>query len=414
MIKHPFQKLLTDKTGKFLFASVKNCIHVFRLIDGALIGCWEDEIRLQDVQEKKFKTQEQPNKRSKTNNKEPKVPVPGPGAPPIYNYIRSLTLSRDEQYVIGTTDSDKAAVIFKIDITQDNCLSLIKRQVFPKRPCAISTTLDDSQLIVADKFGDVYSIPIDADEPVDEKTLQPILGHVSMLSDVLVAQRNNRQYILTGDRDEHIRVTHFPKSYVVKHWLFGHKEFVSCLHILNFDSNLLISGGGDDFLILWNWHSAKRLASVDLRQYVKAHLNEFHLPPERFRNNDLKKEISIAKADSFTVDNRNFLAVLCEHTNCIVTFIINDDLTFAHKQTLSTHDLIVDFTFTGEEIILSLDTESDSQLLESYGFNSEGLLHKKDSDIMQKITSASTCDVISRDEFYPLYYISSLRKRSDH
>ncbi|KAF3988773.1 hypothetical protein FT663_03861 [Candidozyma haemuli var. vulneris] len=413
-MKHPFQKLITNSTGEILFATVTNSLYAFRLADGALIGSWTDTVKLQDVQENKFKSEDQPNKKAKTNKKEPKVPVPGPGAPTIYNYIRSLVLTRNEQYIIGTTDSDKAAVIFKIDTANDNCLSLVKRQVFPKRPCAISTTFDDSQLIVADKFGDVYSILIDEEAPVDEKSLQPILGHVSMLSDVLVSKHENKQYILTGDRDEHIRVTNYPKSYVAKQWLFGHSEFVSCLHIPSFNTDLLISGGGDDYLALWNWYTGERLATVDLRTHIEPHLSDFHLPPERFRNEDSKREISIAKVETFKIGQQNILAVLCEHTNCIITFVIEEDLTINHKQTFTTENLLIDFAVSKDKLVASVDVESDSGLLSILQFNEENLLHNVNTDVVDTISKASTCEVDTRDQFYPLYYISSLRKRSDH
>lgn len=413
-MKHPFQKVLIDRTGECLYATVKNNLLVFRLSDGALIGSWEDEVKLQDVQEKKFKDSEQPTKKAKTNKKEPKVPTPGPGAPTIYNYIRSLCFTRNEQYIIGTTDSDKAAVIFKIDKSQSNCLSLVKRQIFPKRPCAISPTFDDTQLIVADKFGDVYTIAINGEPPVDEKSLEPILGHVSMLSDVLVTKHENKQYIITGDRDEHIRVTNYPKSYVVKQWLFGHREFVSCLHVPDFNTDLLISGGGDDYLVLWNWYSGEKIQTVDLRSYIEPHLTDFHLPPDRFRTENSKKEISIVKVETFNSKGEKILAVLCEHTNCIMTFVISDDLTITHKQTFSSEHSIIDFAHYEDKVIVAIDVASDGPIIKVILLGEENVLEEEASTLPESITNASTCEVSSREEFFPLYYISSLRKRSDH
>lgn len=423
-MKHPFQILVPDKLGDHLFVSVKNNLLAFRLSDGALIGSWTDTVDLQSVQEKKFKAKHEEQQlkqesmpasiKAKTYKKEPKVPVPGPGAPIIYNYIRSLTLTRDEKYIIGTTDSDKAAVIFEINFSKENCLELVKRQIFPKRPCAVSTSTNDSELIVADKFGDVYSIPIDSEPSVDEKSLVPILGHVSMLSDVLVAEHNNKQFVLTGDRDEHIKITHFPKSYVVKHWLFGHHEFVSCLHLCEFNKDILVSGGGDDYLIVWDWFKAEKLAQIELRDLILPFLNDSHFPPERFRNDDSPMEVSITKVQSLTHNGAHLIAVLCENTNCILTFTIKDDFSVVHKQTFATEKPLVDFVIVKDSIIAAVDTDESEALIEIYDFNHDSLLEKKNSDLAKIITQASECEVDSRNEFYPLYYISTLRKRSEH
>lgn len=423
-MKHPFQILVADKLGEHLFVSVKNNLLAFRLSDGALVGSWTDTVDLQSVQEKKFKAKheeqklkedtEPASKKAKTNKKEPKVPVPGPGAPIIYNYIRSLTLTRDEKFIIGTTDSDKAAVIFKIDYTNENCLELVKRQVFPKRPCAVSTSTDDTELIVADKFGDVYSVPINGEAPADEKSLVPILGHVSMLSDVLVAEHDNKQYVLTGDRDEHIKITHFPKSYVVKHWLFGHREFVSCLQLCDFNKDILVSGGGDDYLLLWDWFKAEKIAQIELREFIQPFLNDSHYPPERFRNEGSPMEISITKVQTLTHNGAHLLAILCENTNCILTFEVKDDFSVSHKQTLATDKPLVDFAIVNGSIIAAVDTEEESALIEVYQINDDLLLEKKDTDLAKTISQASECEVESRNDFYPLYYISSLRKRSEH
>lgn len=422
-MKHPFQILVADKLGQHLFVSVKNKLLAFRLSDGVLVGSWTDTVDTQAFQEQKFKARHEAQKlkeeqqpasmKAKTNKKEPKVPVPGPGAPVIYNYIRSLTLTRDEHHIIGTTDSDKAAVIFKIDFSQDNCLSLVKRQTFPKRPCAVSTSTNDADLIVADKFGDVYSIPINDENAVDEKSLVPILGHVSMLSDVFVAEHDNKQFILTGDRDEHIKITHFPQSYVVKQWLFGHHEFVSCLHLCEFNNDLLVSGGGDDYLLLWDWFNAKKLAQIELRDCIKPFLKEAHYPPDRFRNEDSPMEISITKVQTITHNGVHLILVLCENTNCILIFEVKDDYSVVHKQSFATSKPLVDFAIVESSIIAAVDTE-EGDLIEIYNLNNDLLLEKTEDELAKTISQASASEVESRIDFYPLYYISSLRKRSEH
>ena len=125
--------------------------------------------------------------------------------------------------------------------------------------------MDDSDLILADKFGDIYSMPI-AEEVLssinDEKA--PILGHVSMLTDVnMVKDSEGKQYIITADRDEHIRISHYPQSYIVDKWLFGHEEFVSSICIPTWNDRLLFSAGGDHFVFSWDWKSGKLLHKFD-------------------------------------------------------------------------------------------------------------------------------------------------------
>lgn len=446
-MKHPFQIITTDKSGKHLFATVKNNLQVFDLESGRQLGSWVDDVdintSLKKQQEEKIKALEaqqeeltqtsedtelenDPSSKKQKSNiskaiKVPKIPVPGPGAPPIYNYIRALTLSKDQKFLIGITDSDKSVLIFKIDFENtDNCLTLIKRQAFPKRPCAVSTSIDDKTVVVADKFGDVYTMDIDSEKTIDEKELSPLLGHVSMLSDVKIAEHSGKQFILTGDRDEHIRVSNYPKSYVVKHWLFGHREFVSSLHIPEFNTDLLISGGGDEFICLWNWYNNELLSKVPLRDLIQPFLTDSHLPPDRFLKEDSKREISISKILTCVnpKSNDKLIIVLCENTNCVLLFELKDDFSITHKFTLKVDYSIIDICLdlSSGTFIASKDIESNDDLLEFYKLNNDSntLEIVERSDLSKAITQTNNCEVESRDQFYPLYYINSLRKRSEH
>lgn len=192
----------------------------------------------------------------------------------------------------------------------------------PKRPSAVIMA-PDSQIICADKFGDVYSLPLimaprspsstsrlstpnpvtakpsapaantltvhskrnlealrhqkeqlelakkkrgeaaKADGPDFELTL--LLGHVSMLTAVLIAESEGRRYILTADRDEHVRVSRYvPQTHVIEAFCLGHKEFIGDMAIPASRGDILISGGGDEELFVWAWKAGKVLSKTSV------------------------------------------------------------------------------------------------------------------------------------------------------
>jgi len=223
----------------------------------------------------------------------------------------------------------------------------------PKRPCSVAITPECDTIICADKFGDVYSLPLlttttatsgtngavsprpaglppskplklEANEftvhsrrnlaslanqkrqqelraardaaqspadaastttttPTADAALQ--LGHVSMLTAVLLAsapgpddgpagaadarRRRRRDYIITADRDEHIRVSRgLPQAHVVEAFCLGHADFVSALCLPR--PAVLVSGGGDPDLFVWDWAAGRLRSRVPLLQPVRA------------------------------------------------------------------------------------------------------------------------------------------------
>lgn len=422
-LKHPFQVLCADRAGLVLFVLVKNRLYVFNVVSGAVIGHWEDEVDVRSNAKiaSKATTTEAPKNEENCPKKQKTALTTAPKVSPsgstvIYNYIRTLSLTHNERYLIGTTDSDKAAVIFRLDYESANCLVLVKRQTFPKRPCAVAVSLDDENAVIADKFGDIYAIPIEGDA-VPEKELVPLLGHVSMLSDVCVTQLGGKHYVLSADRDEHIRVSNYPKAYAVRSWLFGHNEFVSCLHVPVFEPRLLLSGGGDDYICLWNWHEGRLLAKVPLRELVEKYLTEAHLPPERFLEEDSPREISITKVLTLEVAAKKVMVVLVENTRCLLVFGLEetkDAYNVTHAQTLELNTPLVDVALVGNRLVGALDVELDAHLVDFYGFNDLGKLEVQENEVSAKFSETNGCEVASRDEFYPLYTVNVLRKRSEH
>jgi len=99
-----------------------------------------------------------------------------------------------------------------------------------------------------------------------------LLGHVSMLTDLACAtvktsSGKTRSYILTSDRDEHIRVSRgMPQAHIIEGFCLGHKSFVSKICLLT--TRLLVSGGGDQELYVWDWQKGELLFKLDLQRAV--------------------------------------------------------------------------------------------------------------------------------------------------
>jgi tRNA (guanine-N(7)-)-methyltransferase subunit TRM82 len=206
----------------------------------------------------------------------------------------------------------------------------------PKRPCSIKITDDNSTIVSADKFGDVYALPLipletaempksvtnaaespgktftpaaneltihsqrnrkalenqkrqtnkasEKSEPLFEHKL--LLGHVSMLTDIALVTLGRRSYIVTADRDEHIRISRgIPQTHVIEGFCLGHTEFVSRICTPKDRPQLLVSGGGDDELFVWEWEFGNLASKADLKRYVSAVMQEFDsdVPADSFK-----------------------------------------------------------------------------------------------------------------------------------
>jgi tRNA (guanine-N(7)-)-methyltransferase subunit TRM82 len=215
----------------------------------------------------------------------------------------------------------------------------------PKRPCAITITSDETTILCADKFGDVYSLPLLCSDSsvgpnIHEKSTETpsavkkpskplvpaandltvhsirnrralqnqmkqknivsqkpepqfehklLLGHVSMLTDITLVECNGQSYIITADRDEHIRISRgIPQTHIIAGYCLGHKDFVSRLCLPAGLPNLLISGGGDDEIYVWDWSLGKLLHKINIKSHAEKVLigvhNSSHTDSEILKN----------------------------------------------------------------------------------------------------------------------------------
>lgn len=442
-IIHPIQAVAVSASDSVVFTVIKNVIlGLKRNNDGSgfkLIGKWVDDFdRSNTLKEKVSKEQDRQinenAKKQKDNNgnvvqkkkTEAKVPVPGPGAPPVYSCIRNLIISKDGKKLFSCADSDKSVLIFDIDLTnENNCLTLVKRQPFPKRPNAITISDDEKTVIMADKFGDVYSITTDG-EPLQNinDELDPILGHVSMLTDVLFKKDSNgKSYILSADRDEHIKISHFPQSFIVDKWLFGHSQFVSSICSPIWKSNFLFSAGGDDFVYLWDWESGKKLSEFKYSELIKPHLNDLHLAPSRFQN-EANDVIEYAVSSIIAFNTIPYISFFVEATKILFIIRVNvENNTFGECIQLELPYNIISVSDSGDDgIIVTLDNRDSNnkefvQLINYVGkTNSFEVNGDESSDLNKLIASLENDSDITteQDKVFPLYSTTTLRKHGEH
>jgi tRNA (guanine-N(7)-)-methyltransferase subunit TRM82 len=217
----------------------------------------------------------------------------------------------------------------------------------PKRLCAVALTRSQTTILAGDKFGDVYALPLHLSfnpstatptKPQLEmpKPLKPsaseltvhtkgnlealrqqklrrtfvprkqspnfehqlVLGHVSVLTDLVVGvdiSNASREYILTADRDEHIRVSRgIPQAHVINNYCLGHSEFVSRLCNIPELPQFLISGGGEPSIRIYDWLLGKTVAEADLEENLKEVIKD--VAYSRLPNNNHERAVSCVQA----------------------------------------------------------------------------------------------------------------------
>ncbi|OQN99338.1 hypothetical protein B0A48_14315 [Cryoendolithus antarcticus] len=358
IIHHPFQCIasLEQGGGQFLLAACGAKLLAYSIAGRVIASKWcsgtTDSIA-ETSNGHANGSEERPAKKQKTDNKK---------SSPASRII-SIRVSPDQSHVVVVTE-DKVVHVLNVSGVGD--LTELSQRAMPKRPCAVRVMPNSSTILIGDKFGDVYSLPLIVSEP-QERPAQPeaevakslgepalfkpsatpltvhtkrnlralesqkkqkivtprkeplafehklLLGHVSMLTDMVHATRQVdgkiRRYILTADRDEHIRVSRGPpQSHVIEGYCLAHTDFVSKICLIP-RTDLLVSGGGNDWLGVWDWLRCELLAKVDLRKAIS------HLLPsidERIAVSGMWVVPVAAQTDQWT------LCVACEKLPALI------------------------------------------------------------------------------------------------
>ncbi|KAI9845823.1 MAG: tRNA (guanine-N(7)-)-methyltransferase non-catalytic subunit trm82 [Sclerophora amabilis] len=285
-------------------------------------------------------------------------------------YFTGLAATSTGSHAVTITGENKCLRVFAIE--HFGQLRLLSERIMPKRPCALAITADDSTILCGDKFGDVYSLPLvtivdratstdleqinpatqtvfrpAADEGtvhtarnqralqnqrqtaskairkrITEPSCQLLLGHVSLLTDLAAVSFDGHgsrspskgNFIITSDRDEHIRVSRgLPQTHVIEGYCLGHKEFVSRICVPPWQQTSLISGGGDSMLILWDWTLFRILQVHDLHEQL-AHCVDL----------EIRKDNDAAPQDSENCIGRNDDSIPPEEFNSASLTAVDD------------------------------------------------------------------------------------------
>jgi tRNA (guanine-N(7)-)-methyltransferase subunit TRM82 len=412
---------------------------------------------------------ERPKKKQKTIAK---------AAPALTNIIK-LTVSNDQLHAVAVTE-DKCVRVFSIQT--DGGIVELSQRTMPKRPCALEVLPDNDTIICGDKFGDVYSLPLlpsdeSEKEAVEAKAAQAaqeaknaelraqglfqpsatnltvhtkrnlrslesqqkqklftprkevlafehklLLGHVSMLTDATFAVREvegkSRGYIITADRDEHIRISRAaPQSHIIEGFCLGHTEYVSKICLVP-GTDFLVSGGGNDWIGVWDWPNFKLKASINIQQ----HLSKFLVPtPE-------DKDPQVAVSGIWVVPIQNqpndcAIVIACEKVPALLVFsssAINDGTTNVTVVDHQIQDLSpLDVAIVGQQIAVSLDARLDNQkrtVVLQFAANDNGVIEvARDEEAENKVKQLNDLTGIEEDPKSLdtlLYGIKNLKKRT--
>ncbi|KAG8887471.1 tRNA (guanine-N(7)-)-methyltransferase non-catalytic subunit trm82 [Tulasnella sp. 332] len=203
--------------------------------------------------------------------------------------VRAADAVSDSPRIV-TTGDDKLLKVWQLrDADGELSLELESTREIPKKSSEVHISADGMTILVSDKFGDISAYPMEA--PAFQEAAGPstataetpkvgrgsveekprigtlILGHTSVITAFTLTPCND--FIITGDRDEHIRVSWYPMGYNIEKYCLGHKKYVSALHIPLFSRTTLISGGGDPELFVWDWTSGTLSGRIPVMDTVR-------------------------------------------------------------------------------------------------------------------------------------------------
>ncbi|RMZ87528.1 hypothetical protein DV736_g5249, partial [Chaetothyriales sp. CBS 134916] len=480
-IRYPFQKLCSTGSsgdrGPFLFAACGPDILTFLVSSGKIASRWSVTSQLGSSQ---AEDSEHPSKRRKVEHEqnggsqsrqesEESIEIKverhkgerkkAKAEQSRASNVSHLVATSDGQTLISVTADDKTIRVFDIE-GESGSLVVKSSRLAHQTTISDETHQSEKKIVVGDKFGDVYSLPLhpskdyvrpktgsQAFQPSateltvhtkgnlealrqqrEQKNISPrkeapefeyrlLLGHVSLLTDVLVATsaigQKKRAFTITSDRDEHIRISRCPQGHVIEGYCLGHRDFVSQMRIPEWSPEYLISGGGEPSMKVFDWRNGVLVSEENFQDdRIKAAVAKALASSNDERTLD-KLAVSAIWAigmESTTTGNedqkRGLILAAFEGLPLVLSFSLGTNGRLNLHQIIETNSNVLDLASLAERdlIIISLDTahekgstrsfkaesSSENGSLEAFELETtqKGWVVWKPADIVQRLNAA--------------------------
>ncbi len=229
------------------------------------------------------------------------------------NMIHAVAISVDNESVLfcAVARGNKSLDLYKLDTRTNQSTEILPYMVyntakrlscmcFSSWPVAESGTTTSSStnatnlLLGGDLAGDAYAYCLD-----EKRHCQRLLlGHTaSMLTGLYLSN----SVLLTADRDEKIRISSFPQTYIIEGFLMGHEAYITSIDVTT--NGLVVTSGGDCTIRLWNLETQSELFVLSVP-----------------KNGETKEEESQTSGDFIPIDlcfnaTGSLLAVIFDQSN---------------------------------------------------------------------------------------------------
>ncbi|XP_015112681.1 tRNA (guanine-N(7)-)-methyltransferase non-catalytic subunit WDR4 [Diachasma alloeum] len=302
----------------------------FSVFASTLVLCSSETVLAFDLSRRSLRTLSLPKLRTtkeiKPHNR---------GETDSFHGITSVSISGDGHYLSVCTNR-KQLCLYR---TKD--FSLLSNRTLVRAASRVRFT-PGNDVIVADKSGDAYLFSTCHPDRPGEL----LLGHLSMLLDVLVS--DDERFVVTADRDEKIRVSHYPNCYNIESFCLGHSKFVTNISELPHDKRMLVSAGGDGELRFWNYVEGVEVKSVGFM----GHIEENHVERlnEGLRDLELQEAVRNLPVKRLALDMVNGKSVLISSfygSGVVLVYQVDGDLGVELLQTICEEEESLECVLSG-------------------------------------------------------------------
>jgi len=183
-----------------------------------------------------------------------------------------------------------------------------------KKVTAVCVTSDSKTVLASDKFGEV--VTINGGKDGEEAKSEFLLGHMSLITSMVLAKGD--EYVITADRDEHIRVSYFPDAYDIHSVCLGHKVFVTALALHPVHDHIVISGDGSGSLRAWDYVKATQTSEASIKDGAA----------------EVKSEVAVLALAA--CGKSSVVGVVCEGIKSVFLYAVSKEGGLTYKSVLST------------------------------------------------------------------------------